>query len=136
MNHSTSVVLLRSGHHGGLGIVRSLGRMGVDVYSVDAARWEAAFLSRYCRRRFLLDTARETRETATRRLRNFAKEMGGKPLLIPTTDDTAIWVADHADALEQGFRFPRQDAALVRILSDKGRMQDLARRHGVPTAQV
>ena len=36
MNHATSVVILRSGHHGGLGIVRSLGRLGVPVYSVDA----------------------------------------------------------------------------------------------------
>ena len=56
MNHTTRAVILRSGHHGGLGIVRSLGRLGVPVYSVDADWWEPAFSSRYCRGRFLLDT--------------------------------------------------------------------------------
>jgi len=51
LNYTTPAVMLRSGHHGGLGIARSLGRLGVPVYSVDAARWEPAFSSRYCRRR-------------------------------------------------------------------------------------
>ena len=38
----TAVLVLRSGHHGGLGIVRSLGRLGVPVYCVDATWWESA----------------------------------------------------------------------------------------------
>ena len=48
------VVILRSGHHGGLGIVRSLGRLGVPVYCVDTDWWEPASSSRYCRGRFIL----------------------------------------------------------------------------------
>jgi predicted ATP-grasp superfamily ATP-dependent carboligase len=38
--------------------------------------------------------------------------------------------------LQEAYRFPRQDASLIRLLCDKGRMQDLARRNGVPTAQA
>ena len=34
MNAATPAVMLQSGHHGDLGIVRSLGRLGVPVYSV------------------------------------------------------------------------------------------------------
>jgi predicted ATP-grasp superfamily ATP-dependent carboligase len=64
------------------------------------------------------------------------QKVGGRPILIPTTDDAAIWVAEHAEALESGYNFPRQDASLVRMLCDKGRMQDLARRSGVSTAQA
>ena len=59
-NQTTPVVMLRSGHHGGLGIARSLGRLGVHVYSVDAARWEPAFSSRYCRGRFVLSLEDDT----------------------------------------------------------------------------
>ncbi len=57
-------------------------------------------------------------------------------MLVPTTDDGAIWVADHAAALQEGFRFPVQDASLVRLLCDKSRMQELARQSGLPTAQT
>jgi predicted ATP-grasp superfamily ATP-dependent carboligase len=131
MNNSTSVVILRSGHHGGLGIVRSLGRLGVPVYCVDAAFWEPAFSSRYCRGRFILQTGRD----AVSRLREIGDRLSGLPLLIPTTDETATWVADHASELRETFRFPVQDPQLIRTLSDKGTMQQLARQHGVPTAQ-
>jgi predicted ATP-grasp superfamily ATP-dependent carboligase len=65
-----------------------------------------------------------------------AEKVGHRPILIPTTDSAAIWVAENADALGQGYCFPRQDSSLVRILSDKGRMQELARRNGVPTAKA
>jgi D-aspartate ligase len=136
MNATTPVVILRSGHHGGLGIVRSLGRLGVPVYCVDAARWEPAFSSRYCRGRWILNAESGPATQAIARLLEIAHQLGGRPLLIPTTDDGAIWVAEHAAALAAGYRFPHQHAALVRTLCDKGRMQDLARQSGVPTAQT
>ena len=132
----TSVVVLRSGHHGGLGVARTLGRMGVPVYSVDAAHWETAFSSRYCRGRFILDTASTPAEESIVRLLEIGEKIGGRPLLIPTTDEVAIWVAEHATDLQGGYIFPRQDASLVRLLCDKGRMQDLARQHGVPVART
>jgi predicted ATP-grasp superfamily ATP-dependent carboligase len=37
--------------------------------------------------------------------------------------------------LRDQYRFPSQNAALVRTLCDKDRMQELARQNGVPTAQ-
>ena len=136
MNNGTGVVILRSGHHGGLGIVRSLGRLGVPVYCVDTAWWEPAFSSRYCRGRFLLKTAAAASEESIARLIEIARGIGGRPLLVPTTDQGAIWVAEHAAELQEAYCFPRQEAALVRLLSEKHRMQELASRSGVPTAQT
>ena len=135
MNPATPVVVLRSGHHGALGIVRSLGRLGVPVYCVDTDWWEPASSSRYCRGRFRL-TLDSDPEEALARLLEIAHKLGGRPVLVATTDEGAIWVAEHAAALESAYRFPRLDASLVRVLCDKGRMQDLARRSGVPTAQA
>src|SRR5215469_4248011 len=126
MDHETAVVILRSAHHGGLGITRSLGRLGVPVYSVDATRWEPAFSSRYCRRRFILDTAKGPTEEAIASLLGIGKKLGGRPILIPTTDPCALWVAEHAATLQECFRFPHVDFSLARTLCDKGRMQDLA----------
>lgn len=34
-------------HHGGLGVIRSLGRLGVPVYGVQEDRWAPAGASRY-----------------------------------------------------------------------------------------
>ena len=134
MNHATGVVILRAGHHGGLGIVRSLGRLGIPVYCVDA-HWEPAFSSRYCRGRFVLDTDNGRPKESVEGLLEIGCKLEGRPILIATTDRGAMWVAEHADALHEGFSFPYQDAALVRRLCDKGRMQELARLNGVPTAQ-
>jgi len=133
----TPALLLRAGHHGGLGIARSLGRMGVPVYVADSARWEPAYCSRYCRGRFAVDI--ENGDAVGRVLavgRRLGRQTpGGRPLLIPTTDTAAIWTAEHAAALQEEFRFPFVDAALVQTLCDKGRMRKLAMRSGVPTAQ-
>jgi D-aspartate ligase len=134
-NHRTPVVMLRSGHHGGLGIARSLGRLGVPVYSVDASRWETAFLSRYCRGRFVVDIESQPADVAIDKMHTIARQVGGRPILLPTTDQACIWVAENSRALQDDFRFPVQDPGLVHTLCDKSRMQEMARRHGVPTAQ-
>ena len=135
MNHATPVVILQSGHHGGLGIARSLGRLRVPVYTVDAHRWEPAFSSRYCRRRFILNTGQYPAEESLDLLLKIGQKVGGRPILIPTTDHGAIWVAEHASILQERFCFPHLDVSLVRALCDKGRMQQLAHANGVPIAK-
>lgn len=128
------VVVLRSVHHGGLGIVRSLGRLGVPVYCVDA-HWEPAFNSRYCRGRFVRNIESAAPAQSVSSLLEIGRKLGRRPILIPTTDLSAIWVSEHAAALGEEFRFPYQDPALVRSLCDKSRMQELAHQSGVPTVQ-
>jgi D-aspartate ligase len=132
--NSTPIVILGSGHHGGLGIARSLGRLGVPVYCVDA-RWGPAFSSRYCCGHFVRDIESISSAQSVPNLLEIGRKLGGRPILIPTTDQGAIWVSEHSVALRTIFRFPYQDATLVRLLCNKSRMQELARRNGVPTVQ-
>jgi D-aspartate ligase len=129
-DYSTPVVILQSGHHGGLGIARSLGRLGVPIYAVGSSHWEPAFVSRYCRGHFCLDF-----DDAITRILQIGRKVGGRPILIPTTDEACLWVADNAATLSGIFRFPMQDVAVVQTLCDKGRMSELARASGVPTPQ-
>jgi predicted ATP-grasp superfamily ATP-dependent carboligase len=133
--NSTPVVILQSGHHGGLGIARSLGRLGVPVYCVAETHWEPSFSSRYCRGRFVRNIDSATPAQSVSSLLEIGRKLGGRPILIPTTDQEAMWVSEHAAALGPEFRFPCQDSRLVRLLCDKSRMQELARRTGVPTAR-
>lgn len=135
MDTTTPVVVLRSVHHGGLGIARSLGRLGVPVHCVDADLWSPTFTSRYCKGRHVLDIEHGSLEDAVARLLEIGAKLGGRPILISTTDRTTMRVAQAAGILGSTFRFPYQDATLVSTLCDKSRMQRLAEQCGIPIAR-
>jgi D-aspartate ligase len=130
---STPVVVLRSDSHGGLNIMRSLGRLGVPIYNVDPNPWAPAFHSRYCQGKFLWDIEHHPAEESLMYLFEVRRQVGRTSILIPTTDRTARFVADHAQVLAEGFIFPEQPAGLVYSLASKREMFYLARRHHIPT---
>jgi predicted ATP-grasp superfamily ATP-dependent carboligase len=132
-DHSVPVVVLKSQHHSGLCIARSLGRLGVPVYVVDSRRFAPAASSRYCAGRLIWDLDQSPAAESVEFLLSAAKRIGGSPLLIPTFDTTAIFVAENAERLKTGFRFPAQDPSLVNSLYSKKGMHFLAKRCGVPT---
>src|SRR5437764_3984041 len=107
-NNSTPVVVLQSVHHGGLGIVRSLGRLGVPVYTIDPDSLNPARLSRYCCRTFRCLIDADASAASLEKLIDVALKIGPGAILIPTTDAAALFVADHSQALKQFFRFPDQ----------------------------
>jgi predicted ATP-grasp superfamily ATP-dependent carboligase len=63
-----------------------------------------------------------------------ACHIGGRPVLLPTNDETALFVAEHEKLLDTAFVFPHNPLRLVRELYDKREMHFLARRLGIPTA--
>ena len=130
---STPAVVLRSDSHGGLNIMRSLGRLGVPVYNVDPNPWAPANWSRYCSRKFLWDIEHRPAEESLEYMAGIRRKVGRPCILIPTTDRTALFVADHAQTLAEGFIFPEQPAGLVQSLASKREMFYLARRHNIPT---
>ena len=135
-DNSAPVVVLGCFRHGGLGIVRSLGRLGVPVYAVDADRYTPAFFSKYCRRRFLWDLHAAPVEESVRFLREVGRNLCSRSVLIPTSDIGAMFVADHADRLVDRFIFPSPDASLVRSLCSKKEMYQLARKWNVPAPET
>jgi len=120
-------------HHGTLGIARSLGRLGIAVSCVDGDRSHPALASRYLRRVVAWDMKRAPEAATVAFLEELAHRLGGRPLLIPTTDATTLFVAQHAAPLAASFRFPRRSCELVRSFSDKGEAFRLARRLGIAT---
>src|SRR5438477_9050538 len=133
---STPVVVLVCYKHGGLAVVRSLGRLGIPVYVIHDKRVTAGFFSRYCRGRFVweLDNARP--EASLRFLKHVHERIGQRALLIPTSDVAAMFVADHADQLGAWFLFPKRDPKLIRSLCSKRDMYYLARQWNVPTPET
>src|SRR5206468_2176031 len=100
---------------------------------VDGDRSHPALASRYLRRVVAWDMKRAPEAATVAFLEELAHRLGGRPLLIPTTDATTLFVAQHAAPLAASFRFPRRSCELVRSFSDKGEAFRLARRLGIAT---
>jgi predicted ATP-grasp superfamily ATP-dependent carboligase len=133
---STPVVVLGCFRHGGLAIVRSLGRLGVPVYAIHADRWTPALFSKYCRETFLWDVHTAQVEDSLRFLKQVHRSIGRRSILIPTSDIGAMFVADHAERLAEWFTFPDQDPKVVRSMCNKREMYHLAKKHDVPTPET
>jgi D-aspartate ligase len=106
-------------HHGGLGAIRSLGRLGVPVHAVVEAPWAPAARSRYVAGRLVWRPDPEHAERTCAGLSRLAERIGRRAVLIPTDDAGAIFLAEHGDGLRDRFLFPAQPPALPRRLAGK-----------------
>jgi len=135
INSSTPVVVFKCPGYAGLGILRSLGRLGIPVYSmVDDVLDAPAFHSRYCAGKSRCSS--HFTEKVIGELLDVGRRIGRRSVLIVTYDELAIFVAENADRLREQFIFPDQTAGLVRSLCSKREMHHKARAQGVPTAEI
>ena len=123
-------------HAGSLGIVRSLGRLGIPVYGVYESRFSPAATSKYLAGRFIWPTEPRDADLLLKGILAIAAVIGKPAVLIPTDDFGAILISEHANALEQAFLFPRQPAGLPRQLANRKELYLLCRRLGVGCADT
>lgn len=114
-----------------LGIARSLGRLGVPVHAVSSFPQLAVLYSRYCHTKLLS----EFYSCSLPGLLNLGEQIGRKSILIPTDEQSSAFMEDHAEGLQEWFKFPNP-LGLARLLSNKKEMQLLARRCAVPTPEA
>jgi predicted ATP-grasp superfamily ATP-dependent carboligase len=120
--------------HTTLGIARSLGRLGVPVYAMDANPGGPSSASRYLRRRYIVDLPPDASlAQTTQHLVEAGRRLGSRAVLIPTWDDISVAVAEAYPALQEHFLIPDQPQGLARSLASKKGMYRLAVEHGVPT---
>jgi D-aspartate ligase len=117
-------------HHGGVGIVRSLGRVGVQTYAVVEDRLAPLGLSRYVTR--ALTKWSDDNEGLLQNLASFGEKLKRRAIIIPTDDRAAVYVAEHARELDQWFLFPDVPAALPRRVADKMQLYAMCRNLGLP----
>jgi D-aspartate ligase len=120
-------------HHGGLGAIRSLGRLGISVYGVHEGAWAPAAQSRYLHGRIFWRPSPDDVQRVRSGLQRLADRLGRPAVLIATDDVGAIFLAEHGDPLRGQFLFPAPPPALPRQLADKYSMHLLCRELGIPT---
>jgi D-aspartate ligase len=120
-------------HHGCVGAVRSLGRLGVPVYAVTEDRLTPTARSRHLRRAFVWPTtgAEDPRELLDGMVA-IAKRIARRSVVVTTDDESALLVAEHADELREWFHVPDVEPGLPRRLASKGSLAELCAQHGVP----
>jgi D-aspartate ligase len=106
-------------HHGGLGVIRSLGRAGVPVYGVHEGPWAPAANSRYLAGRFFWQPSPADVDRVLTGLLRLAEHIGRPSVLLTTDDAGAIFLAEHGRDLRRWFLFPDPPADLPRKLAGK-----------------
>lgn len=120
-------------HSGGLGVVRTLGRLGVPVYVISEDALTPAALSRYCTGRFVWrTTSRDNPEVLVAGLQDIGRRIGRRSVAVPTDDEAATLIAEHAHELSEYFLLPDIRPGLPRQLADKHELYRLCRQHDVP----
>ncbi|MYW68180.1 ATP-grasp domain-containing protein [Streptomyces sp. SID8379] len=122
-------------HHGGVGAIRSLGRLGVPMYAITEDRYTPAAASRYLRRAFpWRTTGAEAPERLVDGLLRVARRIGRPTVMIPTDEEAAVLIAEHqAPLADAGFLFPPVDRELPRRLASKQGLHALCVEHGIPS---
>jgi D-aspartate ligase len=123
-------------HHGALAVCRTLGRRGVEIAANDEGAFAPGAFSRYRTEREIWDPWPADAPEVVDRLLHWAERQRDRALLIPVDDAAMMIVDDHQTELTTAFRFPAQPAGLVRRLSSKWEMAELATAHGLATARV
>jgi len=124
---------------GPLGVMRSLGRLGVRVYGLRHQSLSASDRSRYCAGTLSVgfdgrpwpDSARTLTELIAA-----GKRLGAGTILIPGSDEWSVFVATHAPVLADYFKFPIVPLELIEELAAKDGLYRLATAHGLATPRI
>lgn len=121
-------------HHGGVGAIRSLGRLGVPVFAIVEDRGTPAAVSRYLHERFVWPTTGlEDPDWLVEGLLDVGRRIGRKSVLITCDDEAAVLIAEHAAELSETFLFPKVEPSLPRLLVDKYGLYRTCLEHGIST---
>ncbi|MGN9758413.1 carboxylate--amine ligase [Streptomyces sp. SD31] len=123
--------------HGGLGVVRTLGRMGVPAYAMVEDRFTPVALSRHLAGRFVRPTtgAEDTSELVSVLLQ-IGREIGRRTVAVAEGDEAAVLLAENAGRLAEWFVLPPVPPALPRRVASKEGLHRVCQEHGVPTPRT
>ena len=118
--------------HGSLGIIRSLGRLGVPMYAITEHRRTPAAVSKYLSGAFVWNNATLDEQSRLGGMGHIGRQLKRRAILIPTDDLAAIFISDHADHLCEWFDFPPQVPNLARRVANKSELYAICEEFGVP----
>ena len=127
--------VILSGHTTALGVIRSLGMMGVPIINVYYQRQDMGQVSKYVSQRVFAPHPEKNEEQFIRLLLNLSSK-GEKKILIPADDATLSAVSRHMGALEDRYLMACTSWQVAEQFIDKKHTYALAERIGVPAPKT
>jgi D-aspartate ligase len=119
----------------GLGIVRNLGREGINVCSV-VDRFDGAIFSKYCKKHYLLPDYKERKDEAKSFLTNFSRSYTTRAVIFATDDIGTLVLADLKSDLKDDYYFVLPEKETVEKLVVKRRFYQSLSENRVPHPKV
>jgi D-aspartate ligase len=132
---TTPAVITPLDEHMGLDIARSLGRRGIPVYGIDLEPEAAGRTSKYCKLVVCPDP-KNCEQDYVQFLADWGKTLGGKAVLYPVSDDTALLCSRERHRLLPYYEFVMPDHATMVKLGTKGGLAAAAQECHTPTPQT
>ncbi|MEU3840882.1 ATP-grasp domain-containing protein [Streptomyces sp. NPDC028635] len=137
MNRDVPALLVRLVHapqqHGGLGVLRTLGRAGVPVYAMVEDAFTPMAVSRHLAGRFAIPpTALDRPAELPSLLLDYGRAIGRRAVAVAADDESAVLLAEHADVLSAWFLLPPVPPGLPRRLTSKEGLFHICAANDVP----
>ncbi|MGD8506733.1 MAG: hypothetical protein PVF15_08745 [Candidatus Bathyarchaeota archaeon] len=114
----------------GLGVIRNLGRSGVDVYCVVENKNEAVY-SRYCKEYFIFPRAERGSQELMTFLNRFKRRLSSEAVLFPTSDISILNVSSLIDEIDS-YLAPVSNPEVIETLVKKRKFYDSLIKKEVP----
>jgi predicted ATP-grasp superfamily ATP-dependent carboligase len=111
-----------------LNVIRSLGRHGIEVYTMGRETSDYGAASRYAR--FVLCDDLTDEKKVLSKLLEISRNLGRKMVLFCTSDLHVLHVSRNREVLKPFFEFVLPDHEVIEMLMDKRNFNDFANRYG------
>lgn len=99
----------------GLGVVRNLGRNGVDVHCI-VDKIDAVVYSKYCKKHHIVPHIKESKVTLRKFLAKIEKHLTDYAVLLPTSDLYSLHLSDLKEELGGNYHLPLAPHKVVKTL--------------------
>ena len=115
----------------GLGVMRNLGRNGIDVYCAVDKKSDIAIYSKYCKGYFICPGVENDLQILNDFLKKFEKRLAGKAVLFPTSDISVLNVSKLIDEFDK-YKVIMPKHEVLETLIVKRRFYESLEKTGIP----
>jgi predicted ATP-grasp superfamily ATP-dependent carboligase len=119
----------------GLGILRNLGKQGIEVYGIDKENG-IAFCSKYCRKKYVFPDPVAYPEECLTQFIKLGKNLVDKAILLPTNDPYVAFISKYRAELSDYFLFNIPKSSIIESILDKWQQYQLATNLGIPVPKT
>lgn len=128
-------VIVAGAYQTGIVLMRNLSRRGVEVSCIDNDLKMPGFKTVYGKAYHCPDPEKNP-AAWVEFMRGLSRQLGSRPVLIPSSDRFITVLGDYAGELEPYFIFPRASVAAQALLATKQRQYHIAGEYGLPVPRT